>query len=91
MTISAARPEHYLLLCTCCWRQLVMAMTGDDARVDFATGGGRGNFFNASEVDMLGESGNRTDGLDLISEAVEAGVRIVRTKGELMYPDFSNR
>lgn len=68
-----------------------MAMTGDDTRVDFAIGGGRGNFFNASVVDMLGKSGNRTDGLDLISEAAEAGVRIVRTKKELMDLDFSNR
>lgn len=68
-----------------------MAMTGDDARVDFAAGGGRGNFFNASEVDVLGESGKRTDGRDLIAEAVEAGVTIVLTKEELMDLDSSDR
>lgn len=67
-----------------------MSMMGDDGRVDFAAGGGKGSFYNASEVDLLGESGDRTDGRDLIAEAAEAGVTIAQTKEEFMDLDFSN-
>lgn len=66
-----------------------MSMTGDDGWVDFAAGGGKANFYNETEVDLLGVSGNRVDGRDLIAEATDAGVTIAQTKQEFLNLDFS--
>lgn len=63
---------------------------GDDAWLDFAAGGGRHNFYNASEVDLLGASGKRMDGRGRIAEEAEAGAMIVQTKEELMDLDLSD-
>lgn len=65
-------------------------MTGEDGRVDFAVGGGKGNFYNDSAVDLLGVSGNRMDGRDLIAEAAAAGVTVAQTKQEFLDIDLSN-
>lgn len=65
-------------------------MTGDDGWVDFAAGGGKVNFYNESEVDLLGVRGNRMDGRDLIAEAADAGVTIAQTKEQFLGLDFSN-
>ncbi|CAM9215059.1 unnamed protein product, partial [Laminaria digitata] len=70
-------------------QQLLMSMTGDDGWVDFAAGGGKANFYNETEVDLLGVSGNRVDGRDLIAEASDAGVTIAQTKQEFLNLDFS--
>lgn len=65
-------------------------MTDDDAWVDFAAGGDRSNFFNSTQVDLAGESGNRLDGRDLITEASAAGVITAQTKDEFMALDFED-
>lgn len=49
-------------------------MIGDDAFIDVAIGGGRRSFFNSTDVNFYGESGDRTDGRNLIEEAKDAGV-----------------
>lgn len=67
-----------------------MSMVDDEGLVDFAAGGGKSIFYNASEVDLLGESGDRTDGRDLITEAADAGVRVAQTKEEFMDLVFSD-
>ena len=61
---------------------------GDDAFVDIAMGGGRRNFFNETEVDIIGEAGDRTDGRDLMKEAMDAGVKVAQTSDELMDLDL---
>lgn len=63
-------------------------MVGDDAFVDIAIGGGRQNFFNETEVDIIGEAGYRTDGRDLIEEAMDAGVKVTQTADELTALDL---
>ncbi|CAN0547312.1 unnamed protein product [Ectocarpus sp. 8 AP-2014] len=65
-------------------------MVGDDAWVDFAAGGGKANFYNATELDAMGESGNRVDGRDLIAEASTAGIMTAQTKDEFMALDFED-
>lgn len=65
-------------------------MTGDSSWVDFAAGGGKANFYNESEVDLLGVRGNRMDGRDLIAEAADTGVTVAQTKQEFLDIDFSN-
>lgn len=65
-------------------------MTGEGNLVDFAAGGGKANFYNESEVDLLGVRGNRMDGRDLIGEAADAGVTIAQTKQKFLEIDFSN-
>lgn len=65
-------------------------MVGDDAWVDFAAGGGKANFYNATEVDWMDEPGNRVDGRDLIAEAGAAGVMTAQTKDEFMALDFED-
>ena len=67
-----------------------MSMVDDEGLVDFAAGGGKSIFYNASEVDLLGESGDRTDGRDLITEAADAGVRVAQAKEQFMDLDFSD-
>lgn len=49
-------------------------MIGENAFVDLAMGGGRRSFFNVSELDFEGESGERLDGRNLIEEAEAAGI-----------------
>ncbi|CAM9493358.1 unnamed protein product [Ectocarpus sp. 13 AM-2016] len=71
-------------------QQLLLSMMGDDAWVDFAAGGGKANFYNATELDAMGESGNRVDGRDLIAEASAAGVMTAQTKDEFMALDFED-
>ncbi|CAM9760274.1 unnamed protein product [Ectocarpus sp. 6 AP-2014] len=71
-------------------QQLLLSMVGDDAWVDFAAGGGKANFYNATELDAMGESGNRVDGRDLIAEASTAGVMTAQTKDEFMALDFED-
>lgn len=43
--------------------------------VDFAMGGGRRNFIDASTTDPEGKTGRRGDGRDLIDEATAAGIQ----------------
>ena len=68
-----------------------MSMVGDDAWVDFAAGGGKVNFYNATEVDATGEPGARVDGRDLLVEASDAGVMVAQTRDEFMALDFKDR
>lgn len=65
-------------------------MVGEDSWVDFAAGGGKSNFYNSTEVDAMGEPGNRADGRDLIAEAADAGVMTAQTKDEFMALDFED-
>ncbi|CAM9237306.1 unnamed protein product [Scytosiphon promiscuus] len=71
-------------------QQLVLAMVGSDPWVDFAAGGGKSNFYNSTEVDAMGEFGDRADGRDLIAEAADAGVMTAQTKDEFMALDFED-
>lgn len=73
-----------------CCTQLLMSMSGDHPWVDFAAGGGKRSFYNETEVDIMGNSGSRIDGRDLLAEAADAGVMTAQTRDEFMNLDFED-
>ncbi|CAN0179791.1 unnamed protein product [Ascophyllum nodosum] len=70
-------------------QQLIMSMSGDDAFVDFAMGGGKGSFYNSTEVDLMGEAGDRKDGRNLVEEARDMGFQVTETRKEFESLDYS--